>query len=56
MKVSTATFFSGYPIGSIKRVEPQVEKGLNFILRHLEEPYWTRNISTKLTDNRQITF
>jgi hypothetical protein len=55
MKVSTATFFSGYPIGSVKRVEPQVEKGLNFILRHLEEPYWPRNISTKLTGNRQIT-
>ncbi len=54
-KVSTDSIFSDYPNVSIKRLELQVERGLDFILKHLEEPYWPRNISTRLTDNRQIT-
>ncbi|MPZ07058.1 MAG: DNA primase noncatalytic subunit PriX [Nitrososphaeraceae archaeon] len=36
-------------------VEKQVEKGLEFILSHLNKPYWPRTISTKLTEGRQFT-
>jgi hypothetical protein len=36
-------------------VERQVTKGLEFILNHLNKPYWPRNISTKLTEGGQFT-
>ena len=39
----------------LKRLERQVEKGLNDILKHVEPPDCPRNISTRLTDNKQIT-
>jgi hypothetical protein len=54
-KVSVVTIFSGYPNVTIKRLESQVERGLDFIFKHVETPDWPRNISTRLTDNKQIT-
>jgi hypothetical protein len=51
---SKTSYFLKFP-SPTAAVEKHAAKGLEFILPHLSKPNWPRNISTKLTEGRQIT-
>ena len=39
---------------TITTTQTAIERGLDYILSHFQEPLWPRTISTKATEGRQI--
>jgi hypothetical protein len=53
-KIMGCTLESVTPPQTIS-IEETTKEGIQFILQHFVEPLWPRTVSTKLTDNRQVS-